>query len=433
MPVQTLTNLVDALRFIYSEGVVPQLNDNRLARKLRKKYVKDLNLQGRGAVIVIDGSRAYGSVMSTGEDGTLAVAGRHTPKQLIVPFRALKGRIGISWETIKATQSNKAAAVDALEYERKRLVEDMERQMNRIFWGYGAGILAVISAGATSTAQTVKDAGNVLNAQSSTNNPARYIAADMVVALQTGATINSIGTVSSVAQSTGTVTFSASQTTTTGDTLYLGTSQTANNSAKDKEPMGLLGLVDASTYLSTIFSFDRTATANTFFQSGVQTSVGVLSEDFLLRQIHDRAIVTGYTKKINQWYGGPDVLREYIKLSQPDRRYNTDGKAIAPDVGVPNAGLEDDLLFCGKPITVDADAPYGHLFGVNTDHLYFTYLSEGEWENPMNDGEIVRFAADRTNYESILIRTYNFCSDRGNVHLRLSGITSTVSSSVVAD
>ena len=98
MAVQTLSNFSAALRYLYDSDIVPQLNDNNLAKRLRKKWSKDLDIGGLGAVIPIDGSRNQGT-MSTGESGTLATAGRHTPDQLIVPFKDIKSRFGLSLET----------------------------------------------------------------------------------------------------------------------------------------------------------------------------------------------------------------------------------------------------------------------------------------------------------------------------------------------
>jgi len=425
MATQTLSNFSQGLRYLYDADMVPQLNDNNLAKRLRKKYARDLDIGGLGAVIPIDGSRNY-AVMSSGESGNMATAGRHTPDQLIVPFKDIKARFGLSLESIRASENNKQAAANILEYEKRRLIDDIEWNRNRIFWGYGQGILAVSALGVASASQTVKDPLNVLNAQSSTNNVARYIQPGMVLALQTGATINQIGTVDSVTQSTGTVVFTASRTTTTGDVFVLGTSATADNSAYGKEPMGLLGLVDASTYLSSVFSFDRTAAGQTFFQSGVSTSVGALSEDFILRKVHNQANVSG--KRVNQFFAGDDVLREYVKLSTDARRYNSDGKAINPDVGVSNAGLNEDLTFCGIPIAVDKHAPYGHLFGVNTEHLFFVSLVDGEWEDPNGTGELLRRQTDKTDYEAVWFSFYNMVCDKGNANFRLSGITSTVDS-----
>jgi len=180
MATQTLSNFSAGLRYLYDSDMVPQLNDNNLAKRLRKKYAKDLDIGGLGAVIPIDGSRNF-AVMSTGESGNMATAGRHTPDQLIVPFKDIKARFGLSLESIRASENNKQAAANILEYEKRRLMDDIEWQRNRIFWGYGQGILAVISSGATSTSQTVKDPMNVLNAQSSSNNVARYIQPGMEI------------------------------------------------------------------------------------------------------------------------------------------------------------------------------------------------------------------------------------------------------------
>jgi hypothetical protein len=222
-------------------------------------------------------------------------------------------------------------------------------------------------------------------------------------------------------------------TTTTNDLVILGsTDGTNNNSSYQKEMMGLLGIVDSSTYLATIFGLTRSS--KPFFQSGVNASTGALSEDLLYRKIHDQWQVSG--KQISDFFTGADVLREYIKLTQADRRYmGADLKS--PDAGVADAGIgpnQNGLTFCGIPLTVDKDAPYGVLFGVSLEDLYVAYLNEGQWEDfGGSSGQVLRFVPNTTNYEGVFYRFLNMYSDHGNRHFRLDGITTTVSSAVVAD
>lgn len=425
---QNLTAFASALRNIYQDDIREQLNDLNLFRKIRKKQRDELKLQGNGFIVVLHSGRNYGGVMSTGESGILGAAGNQSVASLTVPFRDIKGRFGITREIIEAAGSTKGAVTPALEYERTRLVEDIERQLNRQFWGFGQGNLGTISAGATSVTQTLKDPGGVPG----TVNAARFVQPGMVVAFQTAGVINNVKTVSAVSQSAGTITV-PSITTTTNDLVIMGsTDGTNNNSSYQKEVMGLSGIVDGTTYLSSIFGLDRSQAANAFFKSGVLTAAGALSEDLLYRKIHDQWVISG--QKITDFFTGPDVVREYIKLTQPDRRY-MGGDLRSPDSGVKGAGIVNDnesgLTFAGLPLTVDKDAPYGSLYGVHLPNLYVAYMNEGEWDTA--PGGDLRFVANKTDYEAIYYMFLNMYSDRGNVHFRIDGLTTTVSSAIVAD
>lgn len=427
---QSTTAFSAAMRNIYQPDIRMQLNDLALFRKFRKKNRDDLKLEGLGFVVALHSSRNNAGVMSTGEDGIVGAAGNQGVDQLVIPFRDIKGRFGITAEVIMAAGDDKAAATPVLEFERNRLVEDIERQSNRMFWGYGQGTLAVISAGATSATQTFKNPGGVAG----TVNPARFIQPGMFLALQTAGVINNVVKVNSVNQSAGTAVLASSVTTTTNDIAVLGaTDGTNNNSGYNIEPMGLNGLVDSSTYLSTIFGLTRSS--KPFFQSGVQTAVGSINEDYIYRQVDDRNTVSGET--ISDFFCGPDVKREYLKLTQPDRRY-TGGDLKAPDAGatggIPSSDNKTGLTFGGIPFTTDKDAPYGSLFGLSLKHFYVAYLEEGKWEDfGGTGGDVLRFVSNKTSYEGIFMRLYNLYTDRGNSSFRLDGITTTVSSGVVAD
>jgi hypothetical protein len=114
------------------------------------------------------------------------------------------------------------------------------------------------------------------------------------------------------------------------------------------------------------------------------------------------------------------------------------GDLKSPDAGVTNAAVSDSnesgLTFCGIPLTVDKDAPYGSLFGLVLDHLFVAYLNEGQWEDfGGSTGQVLRFVSNKTNYEGVFYRFLNMYSDRGNVHFRVDGITTTVDSGIVAD
>lgn len=425
---QTLTTFASALRNVYQDEIREQVNDLNLFKKIRKQRRDELKLQGNGFIVVLHSSRNYAGVMSTGESGILGAAGNQGVASLTIPFRDIKGRFGITREAIEATGSAKGAVTPALEYEKQRLVMDIERQLNRQFWGYGVGTLGVIGSGTTSTTQTLINPAGVTG----TTNPARFVQPGMVIAFQTAGVINNVKTVTAVNASTGALTV-ASITTTTNDIAVLGsTDGTNNNSSYNKEIMGLNGIVDGTTYVSSIFGLDRSQAANAFFKSGVVTSAGAFTEDLIYRKIQDQWVVSG--QKITDFFCGPELVREYIKVTQPDRRY-TGADLRSPDAGVKGAGVSNSndsgLAFSGIPLTVDKDAPYGSLFGVCLPHLYVAYMNEGEWDTA--PGGELRFVSNKTDYEAIYYMFLNMYSDQGNAHFRIDGFTVNVSAGVVAD
>jgi hypothetical protein len=428
---QSLTAYSSALRNVYQDEIREQLNDLNLFRKIRKKNRDQLKIEGNGFVVVLHSSRNNGGVMSTGESGILPAAGNQGVVSITVPFRDIKGRFGITREIMKATETSKGAVTPALDYEKTRLIEDMERQSNRQFWGFGQGNLGKISSGATSTSQTLVDPGGVPG----TVNGARFVQPGSIVAFQTAGVINAVKTVSAVNQSTGVITV-PSVTTTTNDLVIAGaTDGSNNNSAYQKELMGISGLIDSTTYVSTIFGLDRSQAANAFFRSGVSTSVGALSEDLLYRKIHDQQTISG--KQVTDFFCGADLVREYIKLTQADRRYQG-ADLRSPDAGVAKAGMGDNnnsgLTFCGIPITYDKDAPYGSLYGIYLPNLYVAYLDEGSWDMDETGGGL-RFVPNKTDYEAIYARFWNMYTDHGKsaLPIRWTGSQATVSVGVVAD
>lgn len=422
-----------AMRTVYEEKIREQLNLNHIIRKFRKQNKDEVTWQGNAVFVHLHSSRNYAGVKSTGEGNALGVAGNQSYAGLTIPIRDIKGRFGVTREVIEASNKGlKGAAAPALTREMEGLTEDIERQLNRQLFGFGQGTLAIVSPGAASTTQTLINPGGVAG----TVNTPRFVKPGMNLAFTdpTGVTLRGVSNVTSVNVAAGTIVVAPTVTTTTNDLVALGTitSGAGGVGSFNLEMMGLLGIVDQTTYVSTIFGLNRGSAANSFFFSGVQTAVGQISEDFLYRKIHNQWIdVSGV--KVDTFFVHPSVEREYYKLTQADRRY------MGADLNNPDAGVDMDA----KPMfghvaewVADKDAPYGTLIACASDNLFVIYLNEGSWDSFGMDGdapELLRFVPDQTGYEGVYYMFLNTYSDRGNVHFRLDGITATVDSGVVAD
>lgn len=427
MPQDTTTAGFDAaLKDVYTGPIREQLNKKtNILDLFTKGDVEQYEWEGRQAIFTLHKSRNAG-VKATSEGGGLPAAGKQGYANLKIPMRYVHGRIELTTQVMKASRSNKGAFARAMDTEQKGLVNDMSRQRNRMLCYFGAGTLGVVSAGANSATQAVKDPGGVAG----TVNPTRFLKAGMVIAFtdSTGVTIRGIRTISSVADPN--ITVDSAVNTTTGDLISVGSNAVGSDeSSYNLEPMGLLGLVDSTSYVSSIHNIDRSQAANAFFRSQVLGSVGALSPDVIQRAIDNTEELSGQI--ITDFLSHVSVRREYLKLTEADRRYAGGSSGATFDAGYAGKGGQKDATFSNLPFKVDKDFAYGILMGVNRDHLYWIPEVEGEWAD--EDGAILSRVKDKDNYEARYRLFENFFSDQGNAHFRMDGVTATVTSGVVAD
>jgi hypothetical protein len=426
----TVSSFSAALKNVYLPGIREELNEKtNLLDLFTEGDLTQYEWQGNQLVFALHSSRNYSGVMYVSEGEGLPTAGSQGITNLLIPIAHLKGRIQLSYEVMRASRSDKGAFVRAMDLEQKGLVNDVARQRNRALAGYGAEVLAVITTGATSTLQTIENPGGVTG----TVNPGRFLKPNMVIVITdpTGTTIRSTTTAAVVSVSGAVLTLGTSIATTTNDIISLGTSslvstgQTSYNDAS----MGILGIVDSSTYVTTIFGLNRTTTANAFFQSTVMGSTGTINTDILQRGVDNCEEVSG--EMIDKFICHSSVRREISKLTEADRRYASDAKPANYDAGTLAGANKKDLTYNGWSFRTDKDFAYGTLAGVNTSHLQWLPETKGEWAE--DDGTILLRVANVDAYEARFRVSENFSSDKGNSHVRWDGITTNVTSGIYAD
>lgn len=419
-----------ALKEVYLPGIREELNQKtNLLDLFTEGDLTQYEWSGNELVFALHSSRNYSGVKYVAEGGGLPTAGSQGIKNLKVPIAHLKGRIQLSYEVMRASRTDKGAFVRAMDLEQKGLVNDISRQRNRALAGFGSEILAVITTGvAANTVQTIKNPGGV----SGTVNPGRFVQPGMVIVVTdpTGVTVRSTTVATVVSVSGATLTLDTAIATTTNDVISLATSSlvSTGQGSINAASMGILGIVDSTTYVTTIFGLDRSLTANAFFRSQIMPSVGTVNADTLQRGIDNCEEISGET--IDKFVCHSSVRREIAKLTEADRRYAA-GSAQNFDAGTQAGAGKKDLTFNGWSFRTDKDMAYGTLIGLNTSHLFWLPETKGEWAD--DDGTVLLRVANVDAYEARFRVSENFSSDRGNSHVRYDGLTANVSSGTYAD
>lgn len=418
----TVSGFDAALKEVYIGGIREQINQKtRLLDLFTKGDIEQYEWEGREVVLALHKSRNSG-VKATAESGILPAAGKQGYANLKIPMRFVYGRMEFTAQVMKAARSDKGSFARVMDSEQKGLVNDVARQRNRALSYYGSGTLAVIASGTASATQTVKDPGGVVG----TTNPLRFLPVGTVVAItdSLGTTLRGVQTISSVS-GTNTIVLDGSVTTTTGDLVSLGSNATSpGESSFGLEPMGILGIADQTTYVASIFGIDRSNAANSFFLSQVLSSVGNLSPDLLQRVIDNTEEVS--SELVDFFVSHSSLRREYLKLTEGDRRYAGGSAPISPDAG--SKVNKSEITFDAIPFKVDKDFAYGILVGGNKSHLYWIPETEGEWVD--EDGSILFRKQNQDNFEARYRLYENFFSDKGNSLFRMDGVNVTVTSGV---
>lgn len=418
---QTISGFDAVLKEIYAKRVIDILNSKVLAWMLFHKETG--SWEGRRVRYPINLGRNEG-VMATSESGTLPDAGSQTNVETQIPIRYIHGRIQLSAQVIKHSRSNKGSFVRAMDQEMTGLIRDMKNELNRSMFGWGLGALCLVNGDpGTGTTITVDAPGGVAGATLGN----RFIRPNMNIAFvnPSDGSLRAGGAraVSSVAAGGTTFVIGAAVDTAVADNDYVvraAKSSTAviGDTAYNLEPVGLLGLVDDTTYLTTLNNINRSTYP--IWQSTVISSVGPLSADVLQRGL-DVADQRG-EGEIDYFLTHHSVRRAYLTLTEADRHYGG-GDLKNPDAGTIAAKMKD-VTFGDIKWRVEKFAPFGILFGIDTSYFTRWVEVEGEWAD--DDGTILMRITDVDAYEARYRVWENYSNDRPAACVRWDGIDTTI-------
>lgn len=410
----------NAMKDDYFNGIITQLNDNQKLVKIFTKDVEGFESGGNQLIASIKTARNY-AVRGVGDGGLLPSPKTPSYRKLTIPKRYVYGSTQISGPAIIQSQKSAASFAKAMDEISTDLVESIELFRERALCGWGRGILALVNGAGTNTTSITVDAP--MGVAGSTNG-VRFIMENMDVAIVDPVTTLPIciRTVSSVTDSTNTVTFNTAVSATDApDNAYIVLATTDGSvieSSLDQEPMGLLGMVDDSTFLTTYFGVSRTT--NPILKSTVIPSVGILTSMKLQRALDATEAKSGKMPDAHLMHHS--IRREYLGVREADIRYQDD--KMTPDIGYNKGAMDNAINYSKTPIIPISAMPYGYWFGVNKSSMVRTVDAEGEWIN--EDGAILSRLPNR----DVFIANYrifeNYWCKQPNANFRLDGITATV-------
>lgn len=264
-----------------------------------------------------------------GEDSAYPVAGNQTHSQGRIDIRKMIARIRLTEEAMADLVSSEASFRNGMTDEKTRLTDDVARREEQALGMDGRGVLA-LQNGASSATMPLDSPGNIAGS----NFGNRFIDIGMFLAAinpANGALRSNVKQVTAVASDGTTATLTADPSWTDNDFIVHaanGSVTSTLDTAYEKAYWGLPALIDDATNRDNYFGILRSQVAS--LQSYVVASVGALSVDVAQRTAD--VVFQRLGGIINLILMHPDVRREYIKLTDADRRYSGE-KLISPDAG----------------------------------------------------------------------------------------------------
>jgi hypothetical protein len=417
MPGSDLTQWDPVLKDDYAPAIVNQLGEENIVLKFMESEIPDDSWVGRRKVIPTKIGRNWSVGSIPAERGRLPQAGRSAYQDFIVPMRNTYGRVGFGRAVIQQSRNKKGSWIQVVPAEMESLTEDLSKFRNRVCWGYGSGILALVNgAQAADTTIEVDAPGNV--AGSVMGN--RYIYGDatsgmFVAFLDASNNIQGTATVTGTPAAGTTITVDTAIT--CDDNAKIVMAQSPTQSSLNLEPEGILAGIDDGTYVNVYHSLNRTTYP--ILQSYVATGVGALSLDAIQQPVDAVSIKVG--KGIDFFACEHAVRRAYLALLETDRRY-TGADLRSPDGGTKAAKKPTgrNITYGDLPLVVDGDAPYRMLFGVNKASWTRYTEEEGAWAD--QEGSVLKWVQDYDEYTAFFHMWDNFHCQQPNRNFRLEGI-----------
>lgn len=374
-----------ALRIFYLPIIRKQLSEKSILLQNIKRDTKRIDASGKYARLTLNYQWEEGlGARAENVDLPANVDAGYVNSDVYMKYNY--GRIRITGPVMAASRDNKGAIARALSTQMASVTVSMRNDMNRQLFGDGSGVLARIVSDADDGVTTTF-----------TVDTTKYIKKGMKIDIYTAKTGGSITqnsiTVLAVLSST-TFTYTGVIAGEDNNYIFREDVYSAGGGANDKEMMGLLGIIDDKTFVSTLQGINRAdGQGNNWFRAGVQAS-GV-DADLKLSDLQDAWTLgeqnDGETKFIVTTFSLRDA---YAALLISDRRHvNT------MDLKGGFKGIE----FNGVPIVPDKDAISKTMFFVDPSTLSMFVSKDVSWMD--EDGSILTRITNKDAFEAVL-RTY---------------------------
>jgi hypothetical protein len=341
-----LTSISGALKQVYGDYVAKQQNLSHRSIDEIAKSAKKYNAGGQGFYGAIN---AYGneSIGAINEEENFRTIDAEQYLQYKVTPKVNVAPVQFSGLVAKAADQDEeafvSAVVDALDMAKERLMKDRNRQ----FFGLGTGLLGTPNGVVAS------------NATSFSVNSAQYFRDNQVIDIFNASTktVDSLR-ISSVDKAAGVLYFATSVGVALSSTMQIVKENIRDSAPADgKEMMGLRGIVDDGTDLTTFQNQD--ASAQRFWRSiRIDASSANLTSDLMQRLLDDVAIFGG--KEPDTFIMHRKQRRKYLDIVVPEKRYMEQKL---------DAGFQK-LSFNGYELLLDEDCQDDTVYCVTKSMLY---------------------------------------------------------------
>ncbi|MEM4274079.1 MAG: phage major capsid protein [Candidatus Caldarchaeum sp.] len=386
MALETMSTLNGILKDFYIGPIRTQFNaEIPLYNRVRRDRE---SIVGRQAIFPVH-LKWSESVGAIAEDGTIPTGGNEDVVQAIVPIRTLWGRVEITTKVIEATKSDAGAFTQALEFKLTQVTNNLKKELETQLQGDGTGALAKI----TQALSAANDNFYVDNP--GTLRPGMVLKAASARTGGTARTSPSYLTVRSVDYVTGEVKTVEDITGTpdwaVNDFVFRG-DPSAGFVGRGLNIMGLLGIVDDGTYVSTLFSISRATYP--LWKAVVLANAGTprgLSLELL--QAAEDQVWTVSGARPTAIYSHLAQRQAYVQILLADRRFVN---VMKFDGGVNFDALE----YNGRPWFVSRECPKDVVYLIDEDSLRFFMLKDIGWME--QDGAILHRKENSLAYTATL-------------------------------
>lgn len=398
MAISDTSALAGLAKRVYDDYVESQQNLKTHAMDEIGKSLAKYSVGGEGYFGAINdyGNEAVGAINET--ESFRTIDSEHYQQWKVIP-KILVAPIQFTGLASKALEGDDeafaAAVVDSLDRARQRLRKDENRQ----FFGAGTGVLC-------SPANAVAS-----NLTSFTVSSAQYLRANQVLDIFTsagGTAKVSSARVSDVDKVNNVVYLSASLGYSIATTDAIGKENIFDSMpAEGKEMMGLGGIVDDSTSLTTFQNINATTVGNLIWRARrINASSANLTSDLLQRLIDDVRVLGGESPDTLLMH--PAQRRKYLDIVVPQKRFS-DGKM---DAG------HSQLSFNGLGLKLDEDCPVDTVFAITKGFIRKFELAPMTMAN--HDGsDIYLRIANQDQFQAYWRHYCNFGTSKRNAHGKL--------------
>lgn len=407
----TLTSADKILKdWYWGDKVSPQMiTDTPLLNKI--KATKDHIVNNVGGRQVIFGIKyAYGQGRGSRNAGDpLPQARNLNLYNSKFPMKKMISHVEIQGEAWRATEGAGAKSfINLIREETNDALEGHAKELNQILYGDGTGLMAAATTGVVSG----------LGTASFTVNDIRRWGVGMLVDVETtgGSSLATDQAVTDVDRTTSTVTIDR-----TGLAYAITTGGAGVGSnfyragSKNKELMGLRGIVDDGSVLSSLQNI--TVSTNSWWKATELDNAGTA------RAISLDLMERAWNASMQQNNVAPDSIfmdftqkRKYEQLLVSDKRYVQERDLPTLDGGY------GKLSYNNTPIYFDTDCNAGTVYFLQTKFLKLFQQFGYQWVSSPDKSNIWDRKDGFDAYEAVAIYEGEFACDRRNVHSKITDL-----------